>query len=91
MSIQPQTQAQIDAAVLLGKSAVANLAYELAIEIKNGGRADCCLCNLGVLWGWTNALLCQQEVTDDFPEADNCLTDKEAKELIGKINSTCKQ
>ncbi len=62
MAETPQTQTQIDNAVLLGKSSVANLAYELALELKYGGNIDCCLCNLGVIWGWTNALLCQKAI-----------------------------
>ena len=50
------SQSQIDTAVLLGKSSVANLAYELAIEKKNGGNNKCCLSTLGIMWGWISAL-----------------------------------
>lgn len=62
------TQTEIDNAVILGKSAVAKLASELALERKYGGNIDCCLCTLGVLWGWVQVLSCQREVVEDSEE-----------------------
>ena len=79
-------QSDIDTAVLIGKSATARLAYELAIEVKYGGNADCCMCKLKLLWSYTDALLCIKETNT---EAENCLTDVKVKKLIGKIRAMC--
>lgn len=81
------TQAKIDEAVLLGKSAAYHLANELALEVKYGGKFGCCICNLKLLWLWTNTLAC---MTIENDEIVGCLTEAKIKSLIEKIKGMCK-
>lgn len=81
------TQAKIDDAVLIGKSAASRLADELAKEIKYGGKLGCCICNLQLLWLWTNTLACITIDEDDV--ITGCLTEAQVLELIEKLRSMC--
>jgi len=81
------TQERIDEAVLLGKSSAYHLAYELALEVKFGGTMGCCICNLKLLWLWTNTLACVTLVEE---ELTGCLDEEQVGNLIEKIKSMCK-
>jgi len=81
-------QTDIDEAVLIGKSAAYHLAYELALEVKYGGKMGCCICNLKLLWIWTRHLSCITIGEDG--EAIGCLTNKQVDDLIDKIKGLCK-
>lgn len=83
------TQETIDVAVMTGKNATYKLAYELALGEKYGDDITCCVTKLKLIWLYTQALICQKEVTDAWPAENNCLSVEKAKELIGKINSMC--
>lgn len=81
------TQAKIDEAVLLGKSAAYHLAYELSLEVKFGGKMGCCICNLKLLWLWTNTLACMNVVEGELV---GCLNEEKTGDVIEKIKGMCK-
>lgn len=56
------TQAEIDEATMIAKNAAYKLAYELGLELKYGGKVDCCKRKLKLLWLWANTLSCQTAI-----------------------------
>lgn len=56
------TQAEINEATIIAKNAAYKLAYELALEAKYGGKVQCCMTKLKLLWLWANILSCQTAI-----------------------------
>ena len=81
------TQDKIDEAVLIAKSATYRLAYEIALEVKYGGKMGCCICNLRLIKLWANVLSCI--TIDNEGNIEGCLTEAKIKLLIEKIHSFC--
>lgn len=64
------TQAEIDEATMIAKNAAYKLAYELSLEAKYGGKIDCCMTKLKLLWMWANTLSCQTAIQDSVAEIE---------------------
>lgn len=83
-------QSEIDDAVLLGKSAAYHLAYEIALEVKYGGKMGCCICNLRLLRSWTNILACATINDTTKVISGVCLTMAQLEDIIEQITGMCK-